>query len=401
MKIAGIISEYNPIHAGHIRHIALTRAMLASDAAAGSDIGVVCVMSGNFVQRGDLAIFEKHCRAEAAVACGADLVIELPLPYVLSSAERFARGGVMLLEALGVVTHLSFGSEAGNIDVLQEIADGMGAPESSVLLREEMKSGISYPAARQKAAVRLLGEKADAIKTPNNILGIEYLSALRGLKSDMIPLTVRRIGAMHDAPGAESASYLRQLLQNGETPWNFMPETAAAIFTRELDAGRGPVLIDNADTAILSRLRMLQAESWARLPDATEGLQDRLMRCARLQPTLAAVLDSAKTKRYPLSRLRRMALCAVLGITEDDTRQPPAYIRVLAMNRRGAEILREVNEASSLPVITKPAQAKLLPEPARSLFQKVSNATDFYVLAYPGKQNRSGGQEWTTSPKII
>lgn len=398
MKIAGIICEYNPMHFGHLRHMARTRELLLESA---DETAVVCVMSGNYVQRGDLAIFEKHCRAAAAVACGVDLVIELPLPYAVASAERFARGGVRLLEALGVVTHLSFGSESGEIEPLQEIAGCLLSPEASALLREEMKAGLSYPAACQKAAFRLLGDKAHALETPNNTLGIEYLKALRTADSTIKPLTVRRVGTMHDGQGAESASHLRRLMQGGELPWHLMPAAAAEIYAEERRAGRGPVFMQNAETALLSRLRMLPPEAWARLPDATEGVQDRLMRCARTQPTLNAVLEAAKTKRYPLSRLRRMTLCAALGITEADGSLPPPYIRVLAMNRRGADILREIKKNSSLPVITKPSRAKELPEPARSLFQKEADATDFYVLAYPDETNRRGGQEWTISPSML
>jgi predicted nucleotidyltransferase len=300
-----------------------------------------------------------------------------------------------------VVTHLSFGSEAGDIAPLQEVADTLLAPETLALLREEMKSGLSYPAACQKAAERLLGDKADVLNTPNNTLGIEYLKALRESSSSIQPLTVRRVGTMHDGQGAESASYLRRLMQNGEQPWHLMPAPASGIYEAEINAGRGPVFIKNAETALLSRLRILQPEAWARLPDATEGVQDRLMRCARTQPTLDAVLEAAKTKRYTLSRLRRLALCAALGITEEDSKLPPPYIRVLAMNRRGADILRDIKKTASLPVITKPAQAKELPEPARSLFQKEADATDLYALAFPGESNRSGGQEWTISPSVL
>ncbi len=395
MNIVGIICEYNPIHNGHLRHMASTRG------AVGGDAAIVCVMSGNFVQRGDLAVFEKHVRAQAAVLCGADLVLELPLPYALSSAERFARGGVALLDALGVVTHLSFGSEAGEIAPLLELAEGLLAPETAALLRDEMKSGISYPAACHKAARRLMGDRADLLSTPNNVLGIEYLKALIELGSAITPVTVRRTGTQHDGPGPESASHLRRLFKGSQQPWRLIPAPAAALYQDAVKNGRGPVFIENAEQAVLSRLRMLPRPAWADLPDATEGIQDRLMRYAGTEPTLSAVLEAAKTKRYPLSRLRRMALCAALGLTDGDSRQMPPYARVLAMNRRGAEILRQIKAASGLPVITKPAQAKLLPGPARALFQKESDATDFYVLAYPGASNRAGGQEWTISPRLV
>lgn len=395
VNIAGIICEYNPIHNGHIRHIAQTRAMI------GEDGGVVCVLSGNFVQRGELAVFSKHARAATAVACGADLVIELPTPYVLSSAEGFARGGVRLLNALGVCTHLSFGSEAGELGNLSEIADCLLTYEMTTELKKEMKSGVSYASACQTAAARLVGDKAAALKTPNNTLGIMYLKALKEMKSEMAPLTVQRFGASHDSVGAESASYLRHLLREGASPWHLMPEPSRVILKNEIASGRGPVFMEDAEQAILTRLRMLPLEAYADLPDATEGLGARLMRFAKTMPTVREILDRTKTKRYTASRLRRMLLCAVLGYSAGDALMPPPYIRVLALNKKGMRLLREIKEKSDLPVITKPAAVHTLGGTARALFKKESDATDFYVLAYNASENRAGGQEWTLSPRVV
>ncbi len=395
MKTAGIICEYNPIHNGHVRHISQTRAML------GEDCAIVCAMSGNFVQRGDFAVFAKHARALSAVACGADLVIELPLPYVLSSAEGFARGGVMLLDALGVCTTLSFGSETGETESLSELADCLLREEIPELIKEELKTGVSFARARQRAAAKLLGEKAEALKTPNNILGVEYIKALKTTNSKLEPMTVRRIGAHHDRDGTESASELRRILKEGGEPWRMMPEPAAVILREEVTSGRGPVFMDSIETAVLSRLRMLPLENYVRLPDASEGLGRRLMRYAKSMPAVQSILESTKTKRYAMSRLRRMLLCAVLGIEAADSGTPPPYIRVLAMNKTGMNLLRDIKEKSALPVITKPALADTLDGAARAMFLKESDATDLYVLAYPNLENRAGGREWRISPKIM
>lgn len=395
MITAGIICEYNPIHDGHVRHITETREIIGGEAA------IVCAMSGNFVQRGDLAIFEKHARARAAVASGADLVVELPVAYCLSSAENFARGGVMLLDALGVCTHISFGSEAGETENLDALADCFVSGEIAALLKKELAGGMSYPKACQNAATTLLGDKAAAMKTPNNVLGIEYLKALKSVESSMKPVTVLRKGAAHDSAGAESASYLRALLKDGVAPWDMMPPAAAVILTEEIIAGRGPVFMERAELAVLSRLRMLPAEAFSQLPDATEGLGNRLMQYAKTMPTLSAILEKTKTKRYTMSRLRRMLLCAVLGIRAGDSLLAPAYIRVLAMNGRGRRLLRTIKESSALPVITKPASVSGLDRAARAMFEKEAATTDFYALAYPVPGKRSGGQEWRISPGVL
>jgi predicted nucleotidyltransferase len=400
MDIAGIICEYNPIHTGHIHHIAETRGML------GADAGIICVMSGNFVQRGETAVFEKHARAAAAVLCGADLVLELPLPYVLSSAEGFARGGVRLLNALGVVTHLSFGSEAGEIEPLQAVADSLLTSETDEIIKRELRSGVSYAAARERATRKLLGDKADVLTAPNNILGIEYLKALYESGSAMTPVTVRRSGAGHDGVGAESSSHLRQLLKEGSQPWAFIPPQAREVYQAEADAGRGPVFLEAIEQAILSRLRMLPDEAYTRLPDATEGLGGRLRRYAASCPDISSILEGTKTKRYALSRIRRMLMCAALGINGEDTLVPPPYIRVVAANKKGRQLIKRIKERTALPVVTKPAAAKAgfagsQNDAALKMLMLEAAATDLYVLAYPDAQNRRGGQEWTISPCML
>ena len=310
-NVIGIVAEYNPFHNGHARLIEQTRARL------GADCPVVCVMSGDFVQRGSPAVYAKFARAEAAARCGADLVLELPLPWALSSAEGFARGAVGLLGSLGVVTHLSFGSECGELEPLQRVAEALLDPLLGEDLRAELQAGIPFAAARQQAVARRVGALAELLQAPNNILAVEYLKAIFDQRLDLHPLTILRTGAQHDRPAegnVRSASELRTRIGAGENVSAFLPRAAAEISAREKTLGRGPVLPEALESAILSRLRMLPQTAYNALPGASEGLGNGLYRAAHEEPTLDGVLAAAKSKRYALSRIRRMTMCAALGV---------------------------------------------------------------------------------------
>ena len=394
MIVAGIICEYNPFHLGHLRHIEETRRII------GENCAIVCVMSGNFVQRGDFAVFSKHSRAETAVKSGADLVIELPAPYVLSSAEGFASAGVYLLDKLGICDYISFGSEAGDIEALKIAAAGISTPDAEALTKEWLAKGLSYAAARQKAADSTLGSYAMLFETPNNLLGIEYLKAITSLNSALTPITVKRIGDAHDSEYGQSGSALRKTLLIGGAPWSDMPMSAADVYKKEIETGRGPISINSAELAILSRLRAADDDVFCKLSGASEGLEHRFIKHAAVAPTVSAMLNGIKTKRYAMSRLRRMMLCACLGIAAADVTAPPPYIRVLAMNGVGMTLLKYAKN-SDVPIITKPAAAQSLPPRAAKMFRLESAATDFYALAYPNENMRFGGQEWLISPCIV
>ena len=393
MKTVGIICEYNPFHLGHANHIARTRAVL------GIDCAVVCIMSGNFVQRGDYAIFSKYARAETAVRCGADLVIEMPTPYVLSSAECFAAAGVYALDRFGVCDYISFGSESGDLEVLKDAAEALISPEAVTSVKESLGEGISYASAMQKAADSVMGIHSETLKSPNNLLGIEYLKAISRYKSPIQPITIKRVGGEHDGDKGYSASAVRKKLLHGENTQWFIPHAAYVINMKEISEGRGPVSMRACELAILSRLRAV--EDFSQLRGAVEGLDNRLARCAAMEPTIERILERAKTKRYAMSRLRRMLMCACLGITAADTLEPPPYIRVLAMNHNGMRVLKTAQSKSELPIITKPASVKKMPERAVEVFKKEATVTDFYVLAYQNENERAGGQEWRRTPIVI
>jgi len=393
MLTAGIICEYIPFHLGHSGHIAKTRDAL------GQDTAIICVMSGNFVQRGEPAIFNKHSRAEMAIRCGADLVIELPAPFALSSAEGFAYGGVYLLHGLGICDYLSFGSESGEIKPLVDAASAMVSDEADECIVKFVKKGLPYATALQKAADEIMGEGSDVYRSPNNLLGIEYLKAIAACKSDIKPITVTRTGGAHDSDEGYSASRVRNILLSGGEPWDLMPPEAVLVCKKEIEDGRGPVSTKLCEVAMLSRLRA--CADFSVLPDASEGLDKRIAKFALTEATIEDMLLKIKTKRYAMSRLRRMLMCATLGVTAQDTLNPPPYIRVLALNKVGMKVLSSARKKATIPIITKPASALKMSGCTAEMFCKEVAVSDFYVISYQNEKWRTGGSEWKQSPIII
>ena len=383
METAGIVAEYNPFHRGHAWHIAETRRRLGGEAP------VVCVMSGHWVQRGECALADKWLRAALALDRGADLVVELPTPWAMASAESFARGAVSLLAATGVVDVLSFGSETGELAPLEEAAAALDAPEYPEKLRAALGRGLSFPAARQEAA------GAACLSAPNNNLGVEYLRSLRALGSTIRPLTVPRQGAGHDGPAAggfASASELRRLLRAGRG------EEAAPYLTAPWSGELADM--QHIERAVLARLRTMGEGDWAALPDGggAEGLPSRLAKAAREAVSLEDFYARAKTRRYPHARLRRLALAAFLGLRAAERPAAPPYVRVLGLGGRGRALLRRMKDTCPLPVIVKPAQARELDGPARTLFESEARYTDLYGLCFPAP--RPCGAEWIHSPVV-
>ncbi len=400
MSVIGIVGEYNPFHYGHKYHIDETKKLLGEDAP------VVCVMSGDFIQRGEAAVYSKFARAEAAVKSGADLVLELPAPWALSSAEGFARGAVGILGNLGVVTHLSFGSECGDLKALEKLAETLIDPLIVGEIKAELEKDdtLSFAAARQKAVYNRIGEAAKLLEMPNNILAVEYIKAIYNQSLRVKPVTVGRIGSGHDKEGdsgPRSASELRTRLSHGMDISDSVPEAAAKIYAREDSLGRGPVMMEHLEMQIISRLRMLNASDFAALPDGAAGLSNRLAAACREETGLDAIAAAAKSKRYALSRIRRMLMCAALGITSEMADGIPPYARVLAANERGCALLKEIGINTRIPVLVKPASVKDMGREAQKLFELGAKAHDLYVLGYNAKEERKGGLDYRTSPKIV
>ncbi len=360
MKTAGIIAEYNPFHSGHAYHIRELR-------AAGAD-RIAVVMSGNAVQRGDFAVADKRVRARAALENGADLVLCLPEPWSCANAATFAMGGVGMLNALGCVDMLGFGSESGDINALKNAAELLKCDEFSQLLKAELARGITFAAARENAVTALDPSAATVLGTPNDILAIEYLGALNTLASDMQPVAIKRVGAEHDGDGGDgfcSAMQLREQLLNNEFPEKYLP-TAELLYT-EIKAGKAPASLKNAELGVLCVLRQCTAERIALSPDVSEGIENRLYGAIRAAANLEELYATAKTKRYTHARIRRLVMNTFLGITAKDAQGLPPYLRVLGFNQTGREILHDAREKSTLPVITRPGDIKSLGEKAKRI----------------------------------
>ena len=393
MQIAGVICEYNPFHTGHAWQLAELRRRGAE--------AVVCCMGGNFTQRGDCAIVRKHVRAEAALRGGADLVLELPLPWAIASAEGFAAGGVETLARTGVVDTLAFGSECADADQITRVADALGTDGFQTALRAELVKGDSFAAARQRAAALLCGADAAILSDPNDILGVEYVKALKKLGAAVEPLALPRVGAAHDggAGAYASASYIRSHMESDGT--NYLTPEMAALYEAERAAGRAPVMMAAAERAILARLRSMTEADFAAYDEGGEGLYHRVYDASRSATGMEALLDAAKTKRYAHARLRRLLLTIWLGVTPADRPEHVPYIRVLAMNDRGKRLLHEMRKKAELPVLVKPADVRELSPDAQRLMQIEARATDLYAIAYPDLAQSAGGGEWRTNPVVL
>ena len=338
MKITGIMCEYNPLHLGHKKQMTQIRQI------QGQDSGIVCLMSGNFVQRGAPAILDKSLRAKAAILSGADLVLELPATVSLSSAEGFAAGGVSILAPF--CDTLCFGAENADKEALLKVAKALLEPSFSEALREELDKGLSFPAARQ-AALTAMGIDGDLVTQPNNILAVEYCKAMLQQGCAMEPLPITRCGSYHDTlpdPENPSATALRQLLQAGDGWESYVPQEAVDCFR---DAPLHTV--QAGERAILYRLRSMTDQEFEALPYGSEGLWRKLMHAARKEATLEEILTAVKSKRYTRTRLDRMVMCAFLGISLQDLMEKPPYVRVLAFNDRGREILKKARQFGVFP----------------------------------------------------
>ena len=327
MKTAGIICEYNPFHNGHKYHIEETKKQLGADA-------VICVMSGNVVQRGETAVFPMHLRAQMAVNYGADLVLEIPPRFVLQSAQFYAYNAVYILNSLGITDYLSFGSETGDLEGIVKAVSEIDKDA----FRKKLDLGMGYAEA--------IGEN-EILRTPNNILGAEYLKALKELNSDIIPFTLKRTSVSHDSDstknGFASASHIRNLIKNGEEWKNFVPDY-------KLYENTAPYFNEDLWKLLSYKLKLGKADNFESIMNISEGLNNRILKYANSK-SFEECVDAVSCKRYPKARIRRALMCVLLDFEKSDI--PPTYTRVLASGETGNKLLKKAKKTSSIQILSR------------------------------------------------
>ncbi len=379
MKISTLICEYDPFHNGH-------EYMLRQMRISGSDCIIAC-MSGNFTQRGEPAVIDKHTRQKAAINGGADLVLELPSVYACAGAERFAFGGVYILNSLGIADEIFFGSECGDIKLLESAA--LAADDSRVRnnLKEYLSQGMTFAAARESAVKDVFGQEvSDILRSPNNILAVEYIKALKKTGSHIRPCTIKRFGAGHNSMNTNnntaSASLIRDILKKQGDCRRFMPEymnsaIESSSFTKDPDRK-----YQSFEKAVLYRLRMMSKEEFSCLPDMSEGLENRIFKASRNAESLEQLLSDAKCKRYTMSRIRRGVIHAFLGFNKEDFRISPQYIRVLGFNDKGQAALRMMKKSAALPIVTRHADTSKLTSEGKHLYELERRCDDLFSLFF-------------------
>ena len=372
--LSGVICEFNPFHNGH--KYLLKKAKENSNA-------VICVMSGNLVERGEIALYPKHIRAQMALENGADIVISLPSGWSMSGAENFAYGGISLLNSCKIVDNIVFGCEDCDVNQLQQIADILFKGKADSRIKEYLSTGITYAAARTCALEELLPFSSEIIKKPNNILAIEYLIALKklGMKTNITP--IKRIGADHDSKlssdSVSSASNIRDMIKNNDmlNVSKFVPEGVLDII-RNTDYADEKRL----EKAFLYKLRSMNKDDFAKLPDISEGLENSIYSAIKSGSSYNDILNKIKSKRYTLARIRRILMSACFDIDNSFLKQAPPYMHILGFSKTGESLIPKITDVSPIPVILSTKDLVKLDNFGKKVFESESKIADLYSLSF-------------------
>lgn len=379
MAIYGIVCEYNPFHNGHLYQLSTIK--------KNDDDIVVAIMSPNVVQRGDFACLSKWDRAKAALNCGADLVLELPSLYALATAERFAFGAVYSLNSLGCIDYLSFGSECGSLEKLQKAAKTVSSSCVDKKIAEYLKEGITYAKARRLAAEEENPEINDVLSSPNDILSVEYIKVLNALNSGIKPLPLLRKGSYHQKEIQQeeyaSAGFIRENL-NLDSLLNFTPPAAFEVYKTAFENGAFSDGVAALSDALLLKLRLSDSQKLKTLSDVSEGLENRIIKAANESMSFNELCENIKTKRYTMSRIHRILMYALLDFPNFQEIPNPPYIRVLAVNKKGMEVISQ--KKSGLPIVYSLSKAKEISQDAKMFVDIEEKCTAAFNLTLQNKK---------------
>lgn len=391
-NVLGIVAEYNPFHNGHLYHL------IESKKQANADY-TIALISGNFVQRGSVSIIDKWSKTEMALRNGIDLVIELPTIYSTSSAENFAYGSMRIFDSLKIVNAVSFGTEQADIDTLDKFATILlEEPKEYIsVLNHELSKGISFPKARENALLLYLNDirkYANILSSPNNILGIEYLKALKNLKSNIIPIAIQRAkvgyNSLNSVDGFASATAIREMLINRNTKnlHTLIPESSYNILNNCISNGQYVPSLAQYEKEIIYILRKMTIEEIANIPDVTEGLENLIKDAANSCNSIQEFINIVKSKRYTQTRIQRILVYTLLGITKKDMitlNKTTPYIRVLGFNSKGRDLLSSiasVNRKLNIVTSVKRFMDRNTNKNLSSILEKDIFATNVYTLGY-------------------
>lgn len=403
MKIAAIVAEYNPFHNGHKYQIDRARDLL------GKDTAIVVIMSGNYTQRGEVAIADKLIRAEAAVQCGVDLVLELPHPYSMSSAEFFAKSSIEIIDKLGVVDYLVFGVEDCTLDELYGYVETTESEEFRAVLKKLLSnpnySRLGYPKLCEKAYSQISKDKnTEKFSTPNNILAVEYLRALRTLKSDIIPTPITRKGAGYNdsyiiGEDLQSASAIRTLIMsNDSSAFDYIPENAKEVFLKAIKSGKMPSDEKRLSEALITGIRLNSPSLEDSILDASGGLYNRLTKLSFEANSIQSLMSLAETKKYTKARIRRAIWNMFFGVTSSEIRKSPAFTQILATSSLGRRVLKRIPKRTDFHIFNKPSRTKGLGEDVLCQKSRADRADSVYGLTLPCPNK--GGYYLTVTPYV-